>query len=197
MLRQKSGINSLLLCAATALTLGAGLSACGGNSAPNISDSQAPAPGTQTGIRSITDTDYEQTALSIDTTQLTLADLARQPAQGAGTQVLAIANEAVTVLGPETVVLRKSLVTSGNAEGDAHNHAVIDDAAVNALSKKTGPAFDSAWARAMLVLNEQAIAAAVNELNYGEDTATRALARTKIDYASKQNAALKRIAGVG
>ena len=67
-------------------------------------------------------------------------------------------------------------------------------AQIAALKKLSGAAFDTAWARVMTSLNEQVIAAAVTELNVGEDKETRTLARAKIDYASAQNGALRPIA---
>lgn len=174
------------------------LSSCASSSsAPEITGSQAPAPGSQEGIRSITDTDYEQIALAVDTAQIELSRMAKEPARNASAAVQAVSTEALAVLPQESAVLRKSLVNNGDAETAPHNHAAVDDAAISALNTKSGKAFDSAWARDMLVLNEQVIAAAVNEMNLGEDRRTRAMARSKIDYASKQNATLKRIAAVG
>ena len=164
---------------------------------PTISGSQAPAPGSQTGVRSVTDTDYEQIALAVDTAQLKLAALAKEPGRGASSSVRTIAEQTTQTLTPEVAAIRKHLVVSGDAVVSDHNHAAVDDAAIAAVGSKSGTAFDAAWARNMFVLNDQVIAAAVTELNLGEDPVTRQLARSKIDYASAQNAELKRIAGRG
>lgn len=167
------------------------------SAAPDISGSQAPAPGSQTGIRSVTDTDYEQIALAVDTAQLKLAALTKEPNRDASDAVRAIADQTLQTLTPEVATIRKHLVVSGDAVVSDHNHAAVDDASIAAVGSKSGTAFDAAWARNMFVLNDQVIAAAVTELNLGEDPVTRQLARSKIDYASAQNAELKRIAGRG
>lgn len=172
------------------------LGACSnGTASPSITGSEAPAPGSQDGVRSISDTDYEQIALAVDTSQIKLATIAKQPPRQASAEVDAIATQALETLAPEALQLRQNLVKAGDA-ATSHNHkAAIEGAAFTKLESLTGAAFDSAWARAMYVLNEQVIAAAATEMNYGEDKATRALARAKIDYASAQNGRLRPIAG--
>jgi hypothetical protein len=184
---------------AAALFAGAAsLTACGTSSTPSapvISDGQAPAPGSQPGIHSVADTDYEQIALTVDTAQIELDNLALEPARNASDQVKQIAAESAATLGPEAATLRAKMVKDGNAELANHHKAAVSDAAIATLSKLQGSRFDSAWARAMYSLNEQVIQAAVTEMNTGEDQTTRAMARSKIDYASAQNGVLKPLTG--
>jgi len=161
---------------------------------PVISGSQAPAPGSANGVHSVADTDYEQTALVVDTTQVELDQIALDPSRKASAAVQAIAKQSAETVGPEATVLRKKLVTDGNATTDEHHKPAVGSTQIAALKKLSGAAFDTAWARAMTSLNEQVIAAAVTELNVGEDKETRTLARAKIDYASAQNGALRPIA---
>lgn len=165
------------------------------SSGSEISGSQAPAPGSQEGIRSVTDTDYEQIALTVDTTQVELSNLAMDAETQSNQAVRTVAGEALRVLPPEIEELRKSLVVAGDQVVGHEHHAAVDEESVKKLRELRGNEFNKAWARDMLVLNEQVISAAVNEMNLGEDQATRARARAKIDYASAQNAQLKRILG--
>lgn len=184
--------------AAAILSCAGLLTACGDTSStpvPTISDGQAPAPGSQPGIHSVADTDYEQIALTVDTAQVELDNLALEPARNASATVKQIATESAATVGPEAAALRAKMVTDGNAELANHHKAAVSDEAITALSKLSGARFDSAWARAMYTLNEQVIQAAVTEMNTGEDQTTRAMARTKIDYASAQNGALKPLIG--
>lgn len=159
-----------------------------------ISAGQVPAPGSQDGIHSVADTDYEQIALAVDTTQIELATLALDPSRQADTKVRSIAKTAADTVGPEATVLRAKLVNEGNATTTDHHQPAVTNEQVNELKELSGERFDSAWARAMMSLNEQVIQAATTELNTGEDRETRAMARTKIDYAAAQNGALKPIA---
>lgn len=145
-------------------------------------------------MHSVADTDYEQIALAVDTTQVQLDDVAADPARKASPAVLAIAKQSAATVGPEATTLRAKLVKDGNATTSDHHKPAVSSGQVDALKQLSGTAFDTAWARAMISLNEQVIAAAVTEMNVGEDQTTRALARAKIDYASAQNGALRPIA---
>lgn len=171
------------------------LAGCNSASAPTttISDGQVPAPGSQEGIHSVADTDYEQIALAVDTQQVALDEIAADPARKASDAVKAIAKSSAETVGPEAKVLRAKLVKDGNATTVDHHKPAVTDAQLAALKKLSGERFNSAWARAMYSLNQQVIAAAVTEMDTGEDQTTRAMARAKIDYASAQNGALKPI----
>lgn len=192
-------LRHLQLTSIGAIALGAALvlSGCssGDSATPEISNGQAPAPGSQTGIHAVADTDYEQIALAVDTAQIELSELARAVNQKASKQVVEIADQAMTLLPDDAKSLRQQLIDHGNALTAEHHKADFNQAELTTLRGLTGPAFDKAWAQEMITLNDQVIQAAVTEMNVGEDPKTRALARAKIDYASSQNAALKRITG--
>lgn len=192
----KNSLRPLTICAVLSLSLPI-LVSCSSSSStptPTISGSQAPAPGSQDGIHSVADTDYEQIALAVDTTQVELDAVAADPARKASGAVQAIAKQSAETVGPEAKVIRAKLVKDGTAAVSDHHKPAVSDDQINALKKLSGKEFDTAWARAMISLNEQVISAAVTEMNVGEDKATRALARAKIDYASAQNGALRPIA---
>ena len=187
---------TLAACAILTISLPT-LTSCGSagsTPSPTISGSQAPAPGSQEGLHSVADTDYEQIALAVDTTQVELDQVAADPNRKASAAVLTIAKKSAETVGPEATALRAKLVNDGNATTVGHHKPAIGTAEVAALKNLAGPQFDSAWARAMITLNDQVIAAAVTELNTGEDRETRTMARSKIDYASAQNGALRPIA---
>ena len=188
---------TVLLAGAALVSLGVVAGCSSQAAAPPIVGSQAPAPGSQDGVRSISDTDFDQLALAVTTAQLQLAELAQQPTQDASSAVVALAADTTKVLTPQAAELQQQLVTAGDAAVSAHHHAAVEESAITALGGLTGSAFDARWARAMLVLNDQIIAAAVNELNVGEDKKSREFARARIDQASAQNGALKQIARAG
>lgn len=189
-------LRPLTICVVLSVSLPilASCSSNGSSPTPTISGSQAPAPGSQEGVHSVADTDYEQIALAVDTTQVQLDDVAADPARKASPAVLAIAKQSAATVGPEATTLRAKLVKDGNATTSDHHKPAVSSGQVDALKQLSGTAFDTAWARAMISLNEQVIAAAVTEMNVGEDQTTRAMARAKIDYASAQNGALRPIA---
>jgi len=188
--------HALIGLAAVALPLAmiTGCAASGGAPTPSISDGQVPAPGSQEGVHSVADTDYEQIALAVDTAQIELNELVNEPAREASEAVVEIAKKSAVTVGAEAKVLRAKLVRDGNATITNHHKPAVTGEQLAALKLLSGARFDSAWARAMMSLNEQVIQAAVIELNTGEDRETRTLARTKIDYAAAQNGALKPIA---
>jgi len=187
----------LTACAAISIPLAVLTGCSSGASAPtqSITSGEVPAPGSQPGIHAVADTDYEQIALAVDTQQVSLAELAAEPARNASGQVKAIAKSAAETVGPEAKVLRAKLVKDGNATTADHHKPAVSDEQIAALKKLSGDRFDSAWARAMYSLNLQVVAAAVIEMDTGEDQTTRAMARSKIDYASAQNGALKPLTG--
>ena len=195
--RSARGRRILTACAAASIPLMVLTGCNAGASAPTqaITNGEVPAPGSQPGIHSVADTDYEQIALAVDIQQVSRAELGGEPARKAGAQVKGIAKTAAETVGPEAKVLRAKLVTDGNAVTADHHKPAVSDQQIAALKKLSGERFDSAWARAMYTLNEQVVAAAVVEMDTGEDQTTRAMARSKIDYASAQNGALKTLTG--
>lgn len=180
---------SALLIALGAICLGIVLSGCSGSNTspetPEISNNVAPAPGSQPGLRTVADVDYEQFTLSADTQLIKLAKLAQEPARRASTQVKSTAQEILDVAGPDAKELRSRLVKSGDALTDHHGSGTKDAQQLQELETQTGSTFDRNWKTAVLTANQEIIDAATTELNRGEDQETRALARKRIETASK------------
>ena len=63
---------------------------------------------------------------------------------------------------------------------DEHHKPAVGSTQIAALKKLSGAALGAGCGRSMTSLNEQVIAAAVTELNVGEDKETRTLARAKM-----------------
>lgn len=186
-LHRRLGLAITTAAGATALFLG--VSGCSGDNAspnaPEISGDTAPAPGSQPGLRTVADVDYEQFALSADTQLIKLAKLAQDPARRASQQVTSTAQEISDVAGPDAKTLRLRLTKSGDALTDHHGSGTKDGQRLQELSGQTGATFDKNWKVAVLAANQEIIDAATTELNRGEDQETRALARKRIESASK------------
>lgn len=171
-----------------AIFVGIALAGCGGEAspeAPTISGEMAPAPGSQTGLRTVADVDYEQFTLSADTQLIKLAKLAQEPARRASNQVKSTAQEIQEVAGPDATTLRARLVKSGDALTDHHGSGTKDAQQLKDLATESGATFDKNWKIAVLAANQEIIDAATTELNRGEDQETRALARKRIESAAK------------
>lgn len=152
---------------------------------PSISEGLAPAPGSQTGLRSVADVDYEQITLSADTQLIKLAELAQDPKYRASSQVKQLAKQVAEVAGPDAQTLRLRLVKAGDALADHHGHGTKSDEQLRELKSLKGPSFDKLWMSSVARINNEIIAAATIELNQGEDQETRALARQRVESASK------------
>lgn len=178
-----------MIATASAVVIALGVSACSSNgtspAAPEISGDMAPAPGTQSGLRTVADVDYEQITLSADTQLIKLAKLAQDPARRASKQVTSAAQEILDVAGPDAKTLRLRLTKSGDALTDHHGSGTEDGQRLQELSTQEGATFDKNWKAAVLTVNQEIIDAATVELNRGEDQETRALARKRIESASK------------
>ena len=111
---------------------------------PVISGSQAPAPGSADGVHSVADTDYEQTALVVDTTQVELDQIALDPSSKASAAVQAIAKQSAETVGRQATVWRNKLVTDGNATTDEHHKPAVGSTQIAALKRLSGAAFDTA-----------------------------------------------------
>lgn len=184
--RRRSTMTARL--AVGAVCLGLLVSGCGSNAsptAPEISGDMAPAPGSQTGLRTVADVDYEQFTLSADTQLIKLAKLAQEPARDASTKVKDTAKEISKIAGPDAKGLRMRLIESGDALTDHHGSGTKDAQQLQELTTQTGTTFDKNWKVAVLAANQEIIDAATTELNRGEDQETRALARKRIESASK------------
>ncbi|MFZ1363013.1 MAG: DUF305 domain-containing protein [Candidatus Nanopelagicales bacterium] len=184
--RRRSTMTARL--AVGAVCLGLLVSGCGSNAsptAPEISGDMAPAPGSQTGLRTVADVDYEQFTLSADTQLIKLAKLAQEPARDASTKVKDTAKEISKIAGPDAKELRMRLIESGDALTDHHGSGTKDAQQLQELTTQTGTTFDKNWKVAVLAANQEIIDAATTELNRGEDQETRALARKRIESASK------------
>lgn len=192
-MRTSTRQRALTICAALSVALVAFAGCSSGSPTTTITDGQVPAPGSQEGVHSVADTDYEQIALAVDTQQIALDGIAAEPARKASEAVKSIAKSSAETVGPEAKVLRAKLVKDGNATTVDHHKPAVSDQQLAAIKKLSGERFNSAWARAMYSLNQQVIAAAATEMDTGEDQTTRAMARAKIDYASAQNGALQPI----
>lgn len=184
--RRRSTMTARL--AVGAVCLGLLVSGCGSNAsptAPEISGDMAPAPGSQTGLRTVADVDYEQFTLSADTQLIKLAKLAQETARDASTKVKDTAKEISKIAGPDAKELRMRLIESGDALTDHHGSGTKDAQQLQELTTQTGTTFDKNWKVAVLAANQEIIDAATTELNRGEDQETRALARKRIESASK------------
>lgn len=183
-----------IVVAGISLATGLALTACSSSTPANETPSGQAASPSQTGFTT-TDADYNQLAFSVDNAQIELSQLAVAVKQQASDQVLAIARQANATLPDDIKAVRQLLIANNVPLTSEQNKADITQAQFTALHALTGSAFDQAWAQKMITLNNQVLSAATTEMNSGQDPQTRALARAKIDYASAQNGALKRITG--
>ena len=116
----------------------ASCSSNGSSPTPTISGSQAPAPGSQEGVHSVADTDYEQIALAVDTTQVQLDDVAADPARKASPAILAIANSPLQPSDRRRRLCARNSSSDGNATTSDHHKPAVSSGQVDALKQLSG-----------------------------------------------------------
>lgn len=116
-----------------------------------------------------------------------LADLALDPARGAGADVLRLAAQIKAAQAPELEEIKSLLASWGESEAMGHNmgragkSGMLSDREVTRLGELTGADFDKAWLDGMIGHHEGAIRMAEDVVDRGVDADLRALASAIID----------------
>ena len=131
-----------------------------------------------------------------------MADIALDPAVGAGTAIIGLATQIKAAQDPEIAQMKGLLGKWGEplSPDDGMDHGsmmsgMLTPEQLDSLSTQRGPAFDAAWAAAMIAHHEGAIDMANDVLKDGRHPDVRELATAIVAAQSAEIETLRPLAG--
>lgn len=131
-----------------------------------------------------------------------MADIALDPAMGAGAGIVVLANRIKAAQDPEIVQMKSLLTEWGKPESpdDGMDHGsmmsgMLSTDELEELAALNGAAFDAAWAAAMIKHHEGAIDMAKDVLDNGKNESIKTLAGAIIGAQEKEISELEPLAG--
>jgi uncharacterized protein (DUF305 family) len=164
------------------------LAACGSNSSQDAEPVVAEDATSADAMFNDADVMFAQMMIPHHEQALEMSDIALDPTIGAGEKVLELATQIKNAQDPEIALMKDLLAAWGQplvAEGDV-DHSTMMSGMMSAdelaeLGTLTGPAFDAAWAAAMIAHHEGAIEMAETVLADGNNAEILTLAKAIID----------------
>ena len=164
------------------------LAACGSNSSQDAEPVVAEEATSADAMFNDADVMFAQMMIPHHEQAIEMSDIALDPTIGAGEKVLELATQIKNAQDPEIALMKDLLAAWGQplvAEGDV-DHSTMMSGMMSAdelaeLGTLTGPAFDAAWAAAMIAHHEGAIEMAETVLADGNNAEILTLAKAIID----------------
>ena len=164
------------------------LAACGSNSSQDAEPVVAEDATSADAMFNDADVMFAQMMIPHHEQAIEMSDIALDPTIGAGEKVLELATQIKNAQDPEIALMKDLLAAWGQplvAEGDV-DHSTMMSGMMSAdelaeLGTLTGPAFDAAWAAAMIAHHEGAIEMAETVLTDGNNAEILTLAKAIID----------------
>jgi len=164
------------------------LAACGSNSSQDAEPVVAEEATSADAMFNDADVMFAQMMIPHHEQAIEMSDIALDPTIGAGEKVLELATQIKNAQDPEIALMKDLLAAWGQplvAEGDV-DHSSMMSGMMSAdelaeLGTLTGPAFDAAWAAAMIAHHEGAIEMAETVLADGNNAEILTLAKAIID----------------
>jgi uncharacterized protein (DUF305 family) len=164
------------------------LAACGSNSSQDAEPVVAEDATSADAMFNDADVMFAQMMIPHHEQAIEMSDIALDPTIGAGEKVLELATQIKNAQDPEIALMKDLLAAWGQplvAEGDV-DHSTMMSGMMSAdelaeLGTLTGPAFDAAWAAAMIAHHEGAIEMAETVLADGNNAEILTLAKAIID----------------
>jgi uncharacterized protein (DUF305 family) len=164
------------------------LAACGSNSSQDAEPVVAEDATSADAMFNDADVIFAQMMIPHHEQAIEMSDIALDPTIGAGEKVLELATQIKNAQDPEIALMKDLLAAWGQplvAEGDV-DHSTMMSGMMSAdelaeLGTLTGPAFDAAWAAAMIAHHEGAIEMAETVLADGNNAEILTLAKAIID----------------
>jgi len=164
------------------------LAACGSNSSQDAEPVVAEEATSADAMFNDADVMFAQMMIPHHEQAIEMSDIALDPTIGAGEKVLELATQIKNAQDPEIALMKDLLAAWGQplvAEGDV-DHSTMMSGMMSAdelaeLGTLTGPAFDEAWAAAMIAHHEGAIEMAETVLADGNNAEILTLAKAIID----------------
>lgn len=163
------------------------LAACGSNSSQDAEPVVAEEATSADAMFNDADVMFAQMMIPHHEQAIEMSDIALDPTIGAGEKVLELATQIKNAQDPEIALMKDLLAAWGQplvAEGDV-DHSTMMSGMMSAdelaeLGTLTGPAFDAAWAAAMIAHHEGAIEMAETVLADGNNAEILTLAKAII-----------------
>ena len=164
------------------------LAACGSNSSQDAEPAVAEEATSADAMFNDADVMFAQMMIPHHEQAIEMSDIALDPTIGAGEKVLELATQIKNAQDPEIALMKDLLAAWGQplvADGDV-DHSTMMSGMMSAdelaeLGTLTGPAFDAAWAAAMIAHHEGAIEMAETVLADGNNAEILTLAKAIID----------------
>ena len=164
------------------------LAACGSNSSQDAEPVVAEEATSADAMFNDADVMFAQMMIPHHEQAIEMSDIALDPTIGAGEKVLELATQIKNAQDPEIALMKDLLAAWGQplvADGDV-DHSTMMSGMMSAdelaeLGTLTGPAFDAAWAAAMIAHHEGAIEMAETVLADGNNAEILTLAKAIID----------------
>ena len=164
------------------------LAACGSNSSQDAEPVVAEEATSADAMFNDADVMFAQMMIPHHEQAIEMSDIALDPTIGAGEKVLELATQIKNAQDPEIALMKDLLAAWGQplvADGDV-DHSSMMSGMMSAdelaeLGTLTGPAFDAAWAAAMIAHHEGAIEMAETVLADGNNAEILTLAKAIID----------------